>query len=89
VTTVDLDDSSPVEERFRRINEEMLPAVKQRAGFVAAYWLAPLAGQGMSVVIWDSEEAAREFSATRSPGIQVQPGVTVRSSDVRQVIAAG
>jgi hypothetical protein len=88
VSTVDVDDSTDIEERVRRVNDDVLPGVRSQAGFVAGYWLAPTSGQGMSVVVWDSEDAARTFAGTRQPGTEVQPGVTVRSSEVRRVIAS-
>lgn len=51
VSTAELDASTPMELRTKRINEELLPALKARPGFVTGYWFGPLDGRGMSVVL--------------------------------------
>jgi len=66
-----------------------IEAVKQRLtalrGFVNAYWLQPVDGQGMMVSLWDDEEAAAQ--AAPPVGFSPAPGVTVERVETRAVIA--
>jgi hypothetical protein len=39
---------------------EILPTVRSAPGFVAGYWLEPADGQGFSIVLFESEEEARQ-----------------------------
>ena len=65
------------------LREEVVPRVAQAPGFVAGYWLAPEGDRGNSIVVFESEEAAR--SAAES--LQPPPQVTLESIEVREVIA--
>jgi hypothetical protein len=59
--------------------------VKAAPGFIAGYWLEARDGHGYSVVLFESEEQARQTApaAGSSPG----PGVTVERVDFRAVVA--
>jgi hypothetical protein len=39
---------------------DILPRVRSAPGFVAGYWLEPADGQGFSIVLFETEEQARE-----------------------------
>ena len=61
-----------------------MPAVSQAPGFVAGYWLEPIDGHGLSVVVFESEEAAK-VAAER---IQPPSSVTLETVEVREVVAS-
>ena len=44
----------------RGLHEQVIPRVRQTAGFVAGYWLEPIDGRGISMTLWETEQAARE-----------------------------
>jgi hypothetical protein len=42
----------------QQLQGRVVPAVKQAPGFVAGYWVQLAEGQGRSVMVFESEEAA-------------------------------
>jgi len=67
------------------LRENVVPRVSQAPGFVAGYWVAlPDQQAGRSVVVFESEDAAREAASQ----IQSLPGdeVTFESVDVGEVV---
>jgi hypothetical protein len=62
------------------------------AGAKAGYWLAPQNGRGLSVVVFDSEDDARataaHFEVGKPPMSEGPEGVTVKTVEVREVIAS-
>jgi heme-degrading monooxygenase HmoA len=79
VTVSDPEGSEPV------LREQVVPRVSQAPGFVAAYWTRK-DNTGLSMTVWESEEAANtagEMVRTMAPD-----GVTVESVEVREVIAS-
>ena len=64
------------------LESEVIPTLKQTPGFVGAYFVRLGGGKGVSVVAWESEEAAR----TAAERIQA-PGdaVTFDSVEVGEV----
>ena len=74
------DDSASLEE----LRQQVVPRVSQAPGFVAGYWVRfQSENRGTSVIVFDSEENAR------NAGEQFQPpgGVTLESVDVGEVVA--
>ena len=70
----------------KALREEIVPMVSAAPGFVAGYWLEPRDGQGVSLVVFDSEEQARQ---TAPPiGASPTPGVTIASVEFRAVTAS-
>jgi hypothetical protein len=67
------------------LREQVVPRVSQAPGFVAGYWFEPAGDQGWSVVLFESEEAARA-AADRIP-TQPPENVTIQNVDVRGVVA--
>jgi hypothetical protein len=64
---------------------EILPTVRSASGFVAGYWLEPADGQGFSIVLFESEEEARQ---TAPPlGNWAAPGVSIKDVEFRRVAA--
>jgi hypothetical protein len=64
---------------------DILPTVRSAPGFVAGYWLEPAGGQGFSMVLFDTEEQARESAPP--VGDWAAPGVTINGVEVRRVAA--
>lgn len=68
----------------------VLPAVKQSPGLVAAYWWqGSEGGQGSSLAVFDSEEAARGAAAMASSGQVPMPDyVSMAGADVVEIQAS-
>lgn len=67
------------------VREQVVPRVSQAAGFVSGYWTRKGNG-GLSMTVWESEEAA---NAASEMARSVAPeGVTVNSVEVREVVAS-
>jgi heme-degrading monooxygenase HmoA len=67
------------------LSEQVVPRVSQAPGFVAGYWTRKDNG-GLSMTIWESEDAAKaagEMAQSLAP-----EGVTVDSVEVREVVAS-
>ena len=69
----------------QELHERVVPTVSQAPGFVAGYWIAPTgqSGKGNAVMVFESEDAAREASERFDP----PSGVEVESIEVREVVA--
>jgi heme-degrading monooxygenase HmoA len=65
--------------------ERVVPRVSQAPGFVAGYWTREDNG-GLSMTIWQSEDAAK--AASEMVRSAAPDGVTVDSVDVREVVAS-
>ena len=62
---------------------DILPRVRSAAGFVAGYWLEPADGEGFSIVLFETEEQAREAAPPVSSW--AAPGITITDVEVRRV----
>jgi hypothetical protein len=81
VVKVTIKDEEPAEQALR---EQVVPRVSQSPGFVAGYWLRK-DDSGLSVIVFESEEAARNASENiQSPD---PDAVTVDEVEVREVVA--
>lgn len=69
----------------KALTEQVVPGVSQTPGFVAGYWTAGSSNDGLSIVVFESEDAARSASQTireRAP-----QGVNIDDVEVREVVA--
>ena len=66
------------------LSERIVPGVRQLPGVQGGYWLEPKAGQGLSFVLFDSEQNAKDAASTVRD--RVPEFVEVKSIDVREVI---
>lgn len=69
------------------LRNEVVPQVKQAPGVVNAYWLRSEDNHGMSVIVFESEDAAQALARvieSEGPGTDA---VTLNSVEVREVIA--
>jgi hypothetical protein len=74
-------------ETARKILEtEIVPRVRKIPGVVAGYWLEPVDGKGMNIIVCDSKEVADMPVPNAQPGDSPAPGVTVESVEIREVI---
>jgi len=66
------------------VREQVVPRISQAPGFVAGYWTRKGA-DGLSMTVWESEDAAN--TASEMVRSVAPAGVTVNSVEVRQVVA--
>jgi heme-degrading monooxygenase HmoA len=86
VTRVSVQDA-PEATQFLR--DQVVPAVKQSPGFVAGYWVRLEAGdEGSSVIVFESEDAARQASEQIRQSVGQNPGVSLNSVTVGEVVAS-
>ena len=72
--------------RFPGLSTNRQEALRLRApGFVSGYWLAPVDGIGMSVIVFETEEHAE--AAVGYP-LSPLPGVTPLTVEIREVYAS-
>lgn len=64
---------------------DILPRVRSASGFVAGYWLEPAEGQGFSIVLFETEEQARE--AAPPVNRWTAPGIDITGVEFRRVAA--
>ncbi len=67
------------------LRDRVVPGMSQGRGFVGGYWLAMPGGKGLSVVVYDSQDAA----STMAEQVQPPPGdvVNIDSVQVVEVVA--
>ena len=82
VVKVTVDDREAAEKRLR---EEIVPRVSQLPGVVAGYWTRSEGTDGLSMVVFESEDTARA-AADQVPQMASGP-VTLESVEVREVVA--
>lgn len=66
------------------LQNQVVPSVKQAPGFRAGYWTR-LGDNGLSMVVFDSEEVANQ--GAEMARATASPGVTVNAVEVREVVA--
>ena len=81
VVKVKINDSEAAESHLRA---KTVPGVSQAAGFVAGYWTRK-DNAGLSMVIFDSEDAANR--ASEQVPSMIPDAVTLDGVEVREVVA--
>ena len=76
-----------VESAQKGLREQVVPRVSQAPGFVTGYWTRSDDGtNGLSMIVFESEDAARAAAERlRAPGV-VPEAVTLESAEVREVV---
>jgi hypothetical protein len=69
---------------LERLRSDVVPRVSQAPGFVNGYWLRK-DNSGLSVLLFDSEDAAKQASE-RVPE-NIAEGVTLEGVEMREVVA--
>jgi hypothetical protein len=87
VVSVDIAEGKNAEAR-ELLHSQIVPRVKGMAGFVAGYWTAVSPGKGLSFLVFDSDEHARQ--GVPKVGAPTVPGgpVTVSSVEFVEVVAS-
>jgi hypothetical protein len=84
-------DESHVEAARESLRSRAVPMARD-TGARAGFWLAPSGGRGVSVVVFDDEAAANavasRFRVGEPPMSDAPAGVTVKTVEVREVLAA-
>ena len=82
VATVSIDDVGVARAALAGLRLSVVP---RAPGFVSAYWLEPIDGIGMSVIVFETKEHVEKAAAYPLPPL---PGVTPRTLDIREVYAS-
>jgi hypothetical protein len=82
VATVSITDPEVAREALASLRLSVVP---RAPGFVSAYWLEPVDGVGMSIVVFETREHAEEALAYPLPPL---PGVTPLTTEIREVYAS-
>lgn len=82
VATVSIKDPEVARKALAGLRLNFVP---RAPGFVSAYWLAPIDGIGMSVIVFETKEHAEEAVAYPLPPL---PGVTPLTVEIREVYAS-
>ena len=69
------------------LQEQVVPRVQQLPGFVAGYWTRS-EGQGLSMVVFESEEQARQAADQVKGNMPPGDAVTLDNVEVRGVVAS-
>ncbi len=85
VVTVTLEPGRDAE-ALAYLQSDVVPGVQQIPGLVSAYWLAPRDGQGLSVLLFESKEAA-QAAAAGLPNVPRADFATLGTVEVREVLA--
>ena len=75
------------QEGLRFLESEVLPQLKRFPGVVGGYWLATKDSESLAVVLFDSEDAARQMAEVGLRQAPPPPGATLGDIEVREVIA--
>ncbi len=79
-------DPAGLDQAQKALHEEINPMVSAAPGFIAGYWLDPTDGEGLSLVVFETEEQARQTAPP--PGASPTPGVTIANVQFRPVVAS-
>ena len=82
VSTVRIEDLGVARSALADLRLKLVPGAP---GFVSAYWLEPVDGIGMSVIVFDTREHAEQAVAYPVPPL---PGVTPLTIEIREVYAS-
>jgi hypothetical protein len=74
-----------VEQATEGLRNNVVPQVKQAPGFVAGYWTRS-GNNGLAMLVFESEDAARQAADRVPQSIEQQP-VTLDDVEVREVVA--
>jgi hypothetical protein len=84
VVRVSISDSEGAQ---KGLEEKVVPRVSQAPGFVAGYWTrSEDRSNGQSMLVFESEDAARAVEGRIHD--DVPEGVTIESTEVREVVAS-
>ena len=79
IATVSIKDVQVAREALAGLRLNLVP---RAPGFVSAYWLEPIDGIGMSMIVFETKEHAEKAAAYPLPPL---PGVTPLTLEIREV----
>jgi hypothetical protein len=82
VATVRIEDPGLARAALADLRVNLVP---RAPGFVSAYWLEPVDGTGMSVIVFETRAHAEQAAAYPLPPL---PGVTPLTLEIREVYAS-
>jgi len=72
----------------RGLRERVVPGISSAPGFVAGYWTRSDDGRnGLSILVFESEDAARAVADRFRAGTMIPETVTVSRLEIREVVA--
>jgi hypothetical protein len=79
----------PDHDTARDLLEDEGSALGGMPGVVGMYWLEPIdsGGNGLAIVVFETEQAARDMASMVTPGARMSEHVTIESMEVRHVLA--
>ena len=75
-----------VETAQKMLGERVVPRVQQLQGFMTGYWTRS-ENDGLSMIVFDSEENARQAADEVQANMPPGEAVTFESAEVREVVA--
>jgi hypothetical protein len=76
---------SDYEHAHRILHDDVLPTITDVPGFVSGYWLAPLNGRGLEILVFETEDEALAMAEQMPEGRELNEYVTVQSVEVVEV----
>ena len=74
----------------KALNDDVIPRARTSDGFVAGYWLEPVDGKALALMVFEDEKAARTIQEAVQriiqSGEQVTPFAKMESCEVREVV---
>lgn len=69
------------------LRDQVVPRASQAPGFVAGYWTRSDDNRGVSMIVFESEDAARAAAEMIGQGPPNPDAVTLEGVEVREVVA--
>ena len=69
------------------LREHVVPRVKQAPGLINAYWMRSADNRGMSVIVFETQEAAEALARIIAAEGPPTDAVTLDGVEVREVVA--
>jgi hypothetical protein len=70
------------------LENEIVPRVKGAPGFVAGYWTRSEDNRGLSMMVFESEDAAQTVKGMIESNQPEDDSVSIESVEVREVVAS-
>jgi hypothetical protein len=75
------------EEGLDYLRTSVLPQLERIPELLSGYWLETKDGESLAVVLFADEESARDMAENGLPNAPQPPGATLRTIEVREVVA--
>jgi heme-degrading monooxygenase HmoA len=75
------------DESVKMLKEQIVPGASQAPGFVTGYWTRSDDDRGLSMIVFESEEAANGAAQMIQTAAESNDTVTLDGIEVREVVA--